>query len=73
MAQSRRTLTTVENAVLRKVRQRECRPLDLMESLSKSGYSSAELKLALAYLLHGRQIELTPTRILRQRVLRAGA
>lgn len=54
-----------QEAVLRKVRDKESRPLDLLESLGKNGYSSGDLKLAVAQLLHNGQIELTSSRTLR--------
>jgi hypothetical protein len=65
VAQETTTLEDVEDIVLRKVRDKEHRPVALLESLSEAGYSSAQLKLAVAQLLHEGQIELTPERLLR--------
>lgn len=65
VAQPKSTPKAVGNLMLREVRRKEYRPLDLMESLSKAGYSSAELKLALAQLLHEGRVELASKRVLR--------
>ncbi len=58
------TLEAVEDIVLQRVREKQWHPLDLLESLSGAGYSDAELKLALAELLHSGKIELTSKRVL---------
>jgi hypothetical protein len=57
--------TDTKAVVLRSVRESEIRPLELMETLSKKGYSSTELKRVLAQMLHDGQLELTAGRVLR--------
>ena len=58
----------VAKAVLEELQANERRPFDLLESLAKNkGYSSLEIKQALAQLLDDARIELTSQRILRTR------
>jgi hypothetical protein len=65
---SANTIGPVETAVLQQLRQKEYRPLELLQLLSDSGYASSDLKLALALLLHDGHVQLTSDRILRETV-----
>ncbi len=56
-----------EDAVLGELRFKEQRPSDLLENLSSKGYTTLEVKQALAQLLDDARIELTTRRILRTR------
>ena len=57
-------LQTVEEAVLSVIRERPSAPRVLLDLL-KERYSTPDLQLALAELLHQGQIELTSERVLR--------
>jgi hypothetical protein len=59
-------LQTIEEAVLSAIRERPSAPrvLELLDLL-RDRYSTADLQLALAELLHQGQIELTSERVLR--------
>ena len=52
-------LEPVESAVLRELGLKTQRPMDLLKSLSDAGYTTREIKRALAELLHDGRIELT--------------
>jgi hypothetical protein len=58
-------LTEVEEAVLKAIREQDSpRVLDLLQSL-RGQFSTADMKLALAELLHQGSVELTSDRTLR--------
>jgi hypothetical protein len=56
---------TPERILLDKLRQKDYQAVELLQSLSKSGHGTSELKLALAHLLHEGEIELTASHVLR--------
>ena len=56
---------TVEQAVIRELTGKSHRPLDLLEEVIRDGYTAAEVKAALAQLLHNGDIALTSDRVLR--------
>jgi hypothetical protein len=55
---------SAEEAVLRELKERALRPVDLLDRLIKEGYTTSQAKLAVAQLLHDGQIELTSERVL---------
>ena len=55
---------SVEEAVLRELKRKALRPVDLLDRLIDEGYTTSEAKLALARLLHDGRIELTSDRVL---------
>lgn len=60
----KKDIQTVEQAVLSAIRERQSAPRELL-NLLRDRYSTADLQLALAELLHQGQIELTSERVLR--------
>jgi hypothetical protein len=54
----------MEEVVLRELREKALRPVDLLDHLIKEGYTTSDVKLALAQLLHDGRIELTSERVL---------
>jgi hypothetical protein len=54
----------IEEAVLRELKQKPVRPVDLLEHLVNQGYTTFDVKLTLAQLLHDGQVELTSERVL---------
>ena len=53
-----------EEAILRELKDKALRPVDLLDHLIKAGYTTSDVKLALARLLHDGRIELTSERVL---------
>jgi hypothetical protein len=55
----------VVTVVLGLLSEREYRPSELILALRGRGFSAADAKEAMSYLVHGQRVELTPDRMLR--------
>lgn len=56
----------IEEAIVRELKDKaSLRPVDLLDHLITGGYTTSDVKLALAQLLHDGRIELTSERVLR--------
>jgi hypothetical protein len=56
---------SIEEVVLRELKEKPVRPVDLVEHLVNEGYTALDVKLTLAQLLHDGEVELTSERVLR--------
>ena len=52
----------VQRLIVKTLRAREYRPVELLESLQANGFSEAVLKEALAHLIDSRRVALSRTR-----------
>ena len=55
----------VQEAVTEALREKECRPIELLYRLAEKGYGDSEIKQAVSEMLHEHRIELTSRRVLK--------
>lgn len=61
----------VGRAILQRLENGECGPLNLLSDLAKQGYPAYEIKSALSDLMSDGRVELTPDRVLKRAPERA--